>query len=117
MDNAAKALLIAAEILIAILIITLGVYAFVYYKDVAVSYDKSQVELEVQKFNNQFTKYLGEEVTPQKIVTLANLSRENGYEIVIEIEDVHDLGGYIHGRENFQNYGEEGLISFLQNMR
>ncbi|MBQ6992473.1 MAG: hypothetical protein IJN50_06180 [Clostridia bacterium] len=77
MDNAAKALLMAAEILIAILILTLAVYAFVYYSDVAVTYEKSRQEQEIQKFNSQFTKYLGtEEVTIQDIITLVHIAQD-----------------------------------------
>lgn len=77
MDNAAKALLMAAEILIAILILTLAVYAFVYYSDVAVTYEKSRQEQEIQKFNSQYTKYLGtEDVTVQDIVTLVHIAQD-----------------------------------------
>lgn len=82
MDNAAKALLMAAEILIAILILTLAVYAFVYYSDVAVTYEKSRQEQEIQKFNTQFTKYLGtEEVTIQDIVTLVHIAQDYNKEV------------------------------------
>ena len=93
MDNAAKALTMAAEILIAILIITLAVYAFVYYKDVAVTYEKAQIEQEAQKFNTQFTKYLGKEVTAQEIVTLvhiANAKDDQDVEICVESVEMTD---------------------------
>ena len=58
MENASKALIMAAEVLIGILILTLAIYAFVFYNDVAVTYEKTQIEQDLQKFNNQFTKYL-----------------------------------------------------------
>lgn len=87
MDNAAKALLMAAEILIAILILTLAVYAFVYYSDVAVTYEKSRQEQEIQKFNSQFTKYLGtEDVTVQDIVTLVHIAQDYNKEVDNDIE-------------------------------
>jgi len=69
-------LLMAAEILIAILILTLVIYAFVYYRDVAVTYEKSQISQETEKFNSQFTKYLGQELTIQEVVALVHLAQE-----------------------------------------
>ena len=102
MDNAAKALLMAAEILIAVLILTLAVYAFVYYRDVAVTYEKAQVEQEVQKFNNQFTKYLGEEVTAQQIVTLIHIG---------QVEKVNIIVNHIE----MTSESEANVIKFVQN--
>lgn len=90
MDNAAKALLMAAEILIAVLIITLAVYAFTYYKDVAVTYDKSQAELEIQKFNNQYTKYLGENLSPQEILTLVHIAKDYNKSIDEQEDEEYD---------------------------
>ena len=88
MENASKALLIAGGILIAILIVTVAVYLFENYGSIGKSYDQTLQTTEIQKFNENFTRYEGrEDVTIQEIVTLYNYVEEykekTGAEITI----------------------------------
>ena len=86
MENASKALIIAGGILIAILIVTVAVYLFTNYGSIGKSYDQTLQTTEIQKFNENFTRYEGrEDVTIQEIVTLYNFVEE--YEKKIGIED------------------------------
>lgn len=57
MENATKALLIAAAVLIAILIISLGIVIYTQASETVNSVNMSQQE--VQTFNDQFLKYQG----------------------------------------------------------
>ena len=57
MENASKALIIAAAILIAILLISVGVYVVGVAQEQINNSDMSSIELET--FNQKFTKYLG----------------------------------------------------------
>lgn len=57
MENATKALLIAAAVLIAISIITLGVFVFRKSSETLGSIDLT--EYQIQQFNEKFTKYQG----------------------------------------------------------
>lgn len=57
MENASKALLIAAAILIAILLISLGIYS--YTQGQSVVNNNGMGEAEIQSFNNKFLKYEG----------------------------------------------------------
>lgn len=57
MENATKALLIAAAVLIAILLISLGVGVFSTAREQMGNADLS--EYEVKKFNDKFTQYAG----------------------------------------------------------
>lgn len=57
MENASKALIIAGAILLAILLITLGIYIFQQAQSTVNNSGMSQAE--IQTFNSQFTKYEG----------------------------------------------------------
>lgn len=89
MENATKALLIAAGVLIGIMVISLGVSLYVSLGSYVDS-TKEQLELnEISKFNTQFLKYnntildeSGNEVPSftlriQDVVTAANIAYEN----------------------------------------
>ena len=89
MENATKALLIAAGVLIGIMILSLGVSLYVSLGSYVDS-TKEQLELnEISKFNTQFLKYnntildeSGNEVPSftlriQDVVTAANIAYEN----------------------------------------
>ncbi len=72
MENASKALIMAGEILIAILILTLLLYAWGKYSE----YKNEEAEIDnienVAKFNEQFTNYDRKDVEGHEILTLIN---------------------------------------------
>lgn len=77
MENASNALLIGGGILIAMLILSIGVYLFANYNDLGASYERTMETTEIQKFNEKFLKFEGrEDITIQEIVSLANFARE-----------------------------------------
>lgn len=65
MENATKALLIAAAVLIAILLISLGVGVFSTASEQMGSADLS--EYEIQRFNDKFRNYEGTSVTGAEV--------------------------------------------------
>jgi len=68
MENATKALLIAAAVLIAILLISLGVGVFNSASEQMENADLS--EYEIQAFNDKFKKYAGEKVSGSEVNAL-----------------------------------------------
>lgn len=76
MENASKALIIAGGILIALLIISLGVYLFRNASSFSESYSERLAQDELNKFNNKFLIY-AKDLTPQEMVTVFNLVYEN----------------------------------------
>lgn len=77
MENASKALMIAGGILIAMLVLSIGVYLFANYRDVSYSYEKNMSTTEIQKLNSNFTKFdKRDNITIQEIVTIANFARQ-----------------------------------------
>lgn len=77
MENASQALLIAGSILIALIILSIGVYLVANYAKVSESYENTQALTEITKFNANFTAFEGRnDITAQEIVTLNNLVKE-----------------------------------------
>lgn len=92
MENASNALLIGGGILIAMLILSIGVYLFTNYSDLSASYERTMETTEIQKFNEKFLKFEGrQDITIQEIVSLANFVREynkeNGTSIVVLLQN------------------------------
>lgn len=86
MENAVKALLVAAGVLIGIMILTLGVSLYTSLSGYIESTQNEIIANETLKFNNQFTKFINYNedadiveftLTIQDIVTVANTAYEN----------------------------------------
>ncbi len=73
MENATKALLIAAGLLIALMIISAGIYLFVNYSEVVYQHDKNRATQSQVQYNNKFEKFVDKELTAQDVVTIINL--------------------------------------------
>jgi hypothetical protein len=84
MENATKALIIAAGMLIAIMIISLGLYLFASMSTYTSSAEQKISEDQIMQYNQVFLKYHGRnDLTVHDIVTIANYAKqcneENGY--------------------------------------
>lgn len=97
MENASKALIMAAEVLIGVMIISIGVYLFNVFSRYSAENTKKIEDTQIAEFNNQFLKFYGgrtnnegkqEEIkcTIHDIVSLVNLAKENNmqYELTDE---------------------------------
>ncbi len=76
MENASKALIIAGGILIAIFIISLGVYLINSTSILSSSYSEKLSQDELNKLNNKFLIY-AKDLNPQQMVSIINLVAEN----------------------------------------
>lgn len=77
MENATRALLIAGGILIAIIILSIGVYLYAMFSGQAKSYRDIVSNTEMQKFNSKFEVYIGrQDITAQEVATVYNMSKE-----------------------------------------
>ncbi len=135
MENASKALLMGAEILVGVMIISIGVYLFntlgSYSADTASDIEDTQIA----SFNQQFLKYYGMsaiengELEPTRwtihdVVGLANLAKKiNTQNELTEIEPISDYTSYIQvdvkiGTKTFKNlesYTQDELIDLVKN--
>ncbi|MBQ2917476.1 MAG: hypothetical protein IJE59_04885 [Clostridia bacterium] len=110
MENASKALLISGSILIAMLIISIGVYLFSNYSDLGNSHNQRMQATEIQKFNSNFTKFEGrEDITVQEIVSVVNFVKEYEEETEIKVTVNTPLGNDLSEKSN------EYLVELIQN--
>ena len=105
MENASKALIMAATVLLGVMIISIGVYLFSTYAGYSADAYKKMEDTQIAQFNSQFLKYYGtttryykddsgkeiEETvqvksTAHDIISLANLAKQNN--IKNQIDDV-----------------------------
>ena len=104
MENASKALIIAAGILIAVLTITVIAVLRSTFSEYGEAYEKSISTQNIQEFNTQFLKYENKDLTIQDVMTIANLVKEwnntgdNKEKIDLNIQGIGD--------ENAMNYNE-----------
>lgn len=94
MENASKALLMAAGVLIGILVLTLALFL---YSDFSSSISRVQSEREQaqdNQFNTQFTKYIGTDVTIYDIISVINLAKSNNQNYGLTQADASDLDSY-----------------------
>ena len=78
MDNASKALLMAAGVLIGLMILSLAVFLFANFGAASAEAHRQNEANQINKFNSQFTKYQGRtDITIHDIVTAANLAKSN----------------------------------------
>lgn len=81
MENASKALLMAAGVLIGVLILSLAVFLFASFGGTSARIHDTVQKNQLAKFNTQFTNYeTKESVTIYDIVSVANLATENNRE-------------------------------------
>lgn len=77
MENASKALLMAAGVLIGLLVLSLAVYLFVSFGTTSAELHKQNEEHQIDQFNSQFTSYVGKDgITIYDVVTVANIATE-----------------------------------------
>ena len=98
MENASRALIMAAGVLIGILILSLAVYLFVSFGSASAEMHKRNAEQQIEQFNSQFTIYEGkDDVTIYDVITVANLATENNiyYEFLKRTNTTDGKDNYI----------------------
>jgi len=109
MENASKALLIAGGILVAMLILSIGIYLFASYRDIGVTYEQSLSAVEIDKFNSNFTKFEGrDDITIQEIVTVANFAKQYKEQTEIDIQVI------LSGKGNLTSKNDNDIIILIQ---
>lgn len=105
MENASKALIMAAEVLIGVMIISIGVYLFNVFGQYSADNTKRMEDTQIAQFNNQFLKFYG--------------SRTNDEGKVEPIKcTIHDIASLVNlAKENNKNYGLENERGRSNNTR
>lgn len=76
MENASKALLMSASVLIAVMVISIGVYVFNMFGTFAKNSEEELYNKQISIFNEQFVKYeTMDNINIHDIITLANYAK------------------------------------------
>ena len=97
MENASKALLMAASVLIGIILISLMVIMFMNSGNVSSSYDKTISQEEISVFNSNFTKYVGRGLTIHKVKSIINFAKANGVNVDSDVTSTINISNTLSG--------------------
>lgn len=115
MENASKALILAAGVLIGVLIISLAVYLFADFGSTSAEINKQNEKQKIVQFNSQFTSYIDKELTIYDVVTILGYAQENN---IYYKDSIKDQIIVMIGTKNITTFNEknkEGLIQADQN--
>ena len=116
MENASKALLMAAGMLIGILILTLIITLFASSTELSNGYEREKKAEEIQQFNVNFMKYIGKNLTIHEVVTICNFAIEKGFnrEDIIGFKTKADIkGDNPNYKITINSYSPEGYIDSI----
>lgn len=131
MENASKALIMAAEILIGVIIISIAVYLFGIFGSYSQEISKQMEDAKIAQFNSQFLQYTGERVnesnekepvktTIHDLSSLANLAKMNNVENGLQKSDYNESGTTEYIRidigkvTNIEEYTEQKIIELIK---
>ena len=112
MENASRALMMAAGVLIGILILSLAIYLFTNFGAASAEAHRRNEENQISQFNAQFTSYVGRtDITIHDIVTVINLARNNNetYELTAPTDTNYYITVYVDSRNINQTTSPEDL--------
>lgn len=125
MENASKALLMAAGVLIAILALTLFTYIFQTMGDNASNIYDMLNQSEIDQFNQQFFNFENKvatgtlQLTMQDVITIVHLAKNNNIEgnlpvtVKVTVEGVI-VKGTVEPKDDWQEKTEDRLIEILK---
>ena len=98
MENASKALLMAAGVLMGMMILSLAVYLFANFGGTSSQIHENIETNQLNQFNSQFTSYVGKEnVTIHDVISMANLATQNNQNYGFARRTV----GQVTGNDNY----------------
>ena len=119
MENASKALIMVAGVLIGIMILSLAVYLFATFGATSAEMHGQIEQDRINQFNAQFTLYEGkEDITIYDIITVVNLARDSNESYTLT--EAKDSNYYITVNAALQTGNENNLekkdSQYLQNL-
>ena len=111
MENATNGLLMVGSVLIGVIVISLFVYLFTTMGGVSKNFQEELDLTSVQKFNEQFEKYIGRtDINTHEMLTIYNLceaiNNETGEEIIefkgITTQDLKDKTQFLSSKKVYE---------------
>lgn len=128
MENAARALTMAAGVLIGIMIISIAVYLFTSLGNTSSEIYSKVEQTKIDKFNSQFLKYYRlDTCTAHDIVSIANLAKnsneyyeleegsEYNYYVNVSVKGYIDSKGSKNEEDNFEKLDDAKYTEFIEN--
>lgn len=122
MENAVKALYIAAGVLMGVMILSLAVVLHSGLQGYVETSNKETRFNELTRFNAKYTKYIGVDLTIQDIVTVASEAYENNNSYNPETSEWNDVGPnslyvaiYLEGYGRIDTQIKEKMVELLEN--
>lgn len=98
MENASKALLMAAGVLMGMMILSLAVYLFANFGGTSSQIHDNAETNQLNQFNSQFISYVGKDnVTIHDVISMANLATQNNQNYEFARRSV----GQVTGNDNY----------------
>ena len=122
MENASRALIMAAGVLVGVLLLSLAVYLFTIFGNFGSEMTTQMNEKNLSEFNAQFTKYESYQdengkwqntCRAQDVVTIANLAKENNNKYEYTVSDANT--GYYYVKVIVKNVSRNDYTTFLAN--
>lgn len=117
MENASKALIMAASVLLGVMIISVGVALFQSFggfsRDITTQIENNKIA----EFNSQFLKYYNDtmELTAHDVVTLANLAHKTNIEQEVNENNIAYIKVRLRNtRQSLEKYTEQELNELLK---
>lgn len=110
MENASKALIMAAGVLIGVLILSLAAFLFLDFGATSESVYSQMESQQLTQYNAQYTVYSGRnDITVYELISLANLAKENNeyYKDYTDYEDAYKVQVSLPGTPDLQDYKEK----------
>ena len=109
METPSKAVLMSGSVLLAIMVISLAMYLFANFYQETSQIEGNVEESQIMQFNNQFTKYEGNnQVTIYEVLSMANLATQNNKQYQYEKQEATGENSYISVFLDGKGYIEGG---------
>ena len=106
MENASKALIMAGAVLVAIMVLTIGVFLIGKLGSTADGYITVLDATELHKYNSSFEVFTDrEDITAQELITLISLTQQSDKTTIVEID----------GENCTRDWNEQKKNQFLEN--
>lgn len=131
MENASKALIMAASVLLGVMLISIAVFLFSTFSDYSAESYKKMEQAKIDEFNSQFLKFYGTKInettnnvepilcTAHDIASLANLAKQNNTEYEVAdlkeyAENTYYVQIYVEREGKLEQYNDEELLKFIK---
>ena len=118
MENASKALIMAASMLLSIMVISIGIVLFRSFSGSGADIINKIEQTQINEFNNQFYKFESQDggLSAYDVVTITNIAKENNKKYDLTEKD-YGTSNYVRvmlEKQYFETLSNDQLIQFLK---